>query len=101
MMVEIARVAVGTVARIDAVPITLDVVCRTTGMGFAAVARVTKERWIACSLLDQISFGLAPGASVLQGSRRWRGRCGRRQHVARRLPMAPPGEFDERSLPLT
>ncbi len=61
---EIARVAVERVARIDAVPTILDVVCRTTGMGFAAVARVTKERWIACSLLDQISFGLAPGGEL-------------------------------------
>ena len=63
-MDEIARAAVETVARIDAVPTILDVVCRTTGMGFAAVARVTKERWIACSLLDQISFGLAPGGEL-------------------------------------
>ncbi len=61
---EIARVAVERVARIDAVPTILDVICRTTGMGFAAVARVTKERWIACSLLDQISFGLAPGGEL-------------------------------------
>ncbi|WP_233553172.1 hypothetical protein [Teichococcus wenyumeiae] len=38
---------VAAVARIAAVPAILDVVCRTTGMGFAAVARVTEDRWIA------------------------------------------------------
>lgn len=47
--------------RIDAVPLILDVVCRTTGMGFAAVARVTEDRWIACRVLDAIAFGIAPG----------------------------------------
>ena len=45
-------------------PTILDVVCRTTGMGFAAVARVTSQRWIACSVLDQIAFGLKPGREL-------------------------------------
>ena len=52
------------IARIDAIPTILDVVCRTTGMGFAAVARVTEDRWIACSVLDKIDFGLTPGGEL-------------------------------------
>lgn len=36
-------------------------VCRITGMGFAAIARVTADRWIACQVADQIEFGLDPG----------------------------------------
>jgi hypothetical protein len=52
---------VAAIARIDAVPTILEVVCRTTGMGFAAVARVTEERWVACALRDEIAFGLEPG----------------------------------------
>jgi len=36
-------------------------ICATTGMGFAAVARVTEERWIACLVEDRIAFGLDPG----------------------------------------
>jgi GAF domain-containing protein len=36
-------------------------VCATTGMGFAAVARVTEHRWVACQVLDKIDFGLDPG----------------------------------------
>lgn len=55
---------VEAVARIDAVPLILDVVCRTTGMGFAAVVRVTEDRWVACSLKDQINFGLKPGEEL-------------------------------------
>lgn len=49
------------VGRIDAVRAILDVVCRVTGMGFAAVARVTEDRWIACGVKDNIAFGLEPG----------------------------------------
>ena len=54
------RADVENVSRIEAVPTILDVVCRTTGMRFAAIARVTDERWVACSVLDQIDFGLEP-----------------------------------------
>lgn len=39
----------------------LDEVCRSTGMGFAAVARVTEDRWIAAQVLDKIEFGLNAG----------------------------------------
>ncbi|GAB3542409.1 sensor histidine kinase [Spirosoma fluminis] len=49
------------VKQLSVVPGILDVICQTTGMGFAAVARVTEERWIACSVRDDIQFGLTPG----------------------------------------
>jgi signal transduction histidine kinase len=52
------------VANIAAVPTILEVVCRTTGMGFAAVARVTSDRWIACAVRDEIAFGLQPGGEL-------------------------------------
>ena len=38
--------------------------CKVTGMGFAAVARVTETRWIACSVQDEIAFGLAGGGEL-------------------------------------
>ncbi|CAO4181196.1 histidine kinase [Methylorubrum populi] len=60
---EVAK-AVGLVSRIEAVPTILEVVCRTTGMGFATVARVTKDRWIACEVRDEIGFGLKPGGEL-------------------------------------
>jgi len=49
---------------IAAIPTILDIVCRTTGMRFAAVARVTEDRWIACSVRDDIAFGLEPGGEL-------------------------------------
>jgi len=33
-------------------------------MRFAAVARVTEDRWVACSVLDEIDFGLKPGGEL-------------------------------------
>jgi signal transduction histidine kinase len=55
---------VAAIAGIDAVAAILEVVCRTTGMGFAAVARVTEDRWIACAVKDDIGFGLKPGGEL-------------------------------------
>ncbi len=52
------------IQQIDAVPHILEVVCRTTGLGFAAVARVTEERWIACEVRDEMGFGLAAGGEL-------------------------------------
>lgn len=33
-------------------------------MGFAAIARVTDDRWIACGVRDEIEFGLQPGGEL-------------------------------------
>ncbi len=46
------------VSQIPAIPTILEVICKTTGMGVAAVARVTEERWVACEVLDTVGFGL-------------------------------------------
>jgi K+-sensing histidine kinase KdpD len=55
---------VAKINSIEAVPSILQVICHATGMGFAAVARVTEGRWVACSVLDQIDFGLKPGGEL-------------------------------------
>jgi signal transduction histidine kinase len=55
---------IDAIGRVAAVPTILDVVCRTTGMGFAGVARVTADRWIACGVRDNIQFGLQPGGEL-------------------------------------
>lgn len=52
---------VEAVGRIPIVAQLLEVICRTTGMGFAAIARVTEDKWVACAVRDEISFGLLPG----------------------------------------
>ncbi len=59
---------VEAIQRIDAIPRILQVVCRTTGMGFSAVARVTEDRWICCASLDEINFGLGPGGELAIGT---------------------------------
>lgn len=55
---------IDAVQTIPAVTTILDVVCRATGMGFAAVARVTEDRWVACQVLDNIAFGLPAGGEL-------------------------------------
>jgi signal transduction histidine kinase len=55
---------VAAVQAIAVIPRLLDVVCRTTGLGFAAVARVTGQRWIACAVRDEIALGLEPGGEL-------------------------------------
>ena len=53
-----------SIGKIVAIPSILDTVCRITGMGFAAVVRVTDDRWIACGVHDEIAFGLKPGGEL-------------------------------------
>jgi len=55
---------VAAVGRIQAVPSLLRVLCETTGMGFAVVARVTDTSWTACAVQDDIAFGLLPGGQL-------------------------------------
>ena len=54
---------IDAISRVDSVVTILDVVCRTTGMGFAAVARVTDDRWITCALQDQIAGTITSGTT--------------------------------------
>lgn len=60
---ELAR----DIDRVNQIPIIttlLDVICQTTGMGFAAIARVTESRWITCTVRDDIQFGLVTGSEL-------------------------------------
>jgi signal transduction histidine kinase len=52
------------IKQIPIVPTMLEVICRATGMGFAAIARVTQDRWIACDVRDEIGFGLVSGGEL-------------------------------------
>jgi signal transduction histidine kinase len=52
---------IAKISSISAIPTILDVVSKTTGMGFTAVARVTEDRWITCASRDELAFGLKPG----------------------------------------
>lgn len=64
MLSEDLKADVLDVQRVQAVSSILEVVCRVTGIGFAAVARVTEDRWIACAVKDDIAFGLKPGGEL-------------------------------------
>jgi len=52
------------VRQISIMPTMLEVICQTTGMGFAAIARVTNDRWLACSVRDEVQFGLKAGGEL-------------------------------------
>jgi signal transduction histidine kinase len=55
-------IAVAAIGRIDAVPTLLAVLCETTGMRFAAVARVTEQVWTVCAVQDDLQLGIEVGA---------------------------------------
>jgi GAF domain-containing protein len=60
---DIAK-AVAAIGRIDAVPTLLGVLCETTGMRFAVVARVTGRIWTACAVQDDIQLGVKAGGQL-------------------------------------
>lgn len=53
------------ITQISAVSAILNVICKTTGMRFSAVARVTDEKWITCMAQDEIEFGLKTGDELV------------------------------------
>ena len=55
---------IATIGRINAVPAILQVICESTGLRFAAVARVTENSWTACAVLDTLGFGLKVGGEL-------------------------------------
>src|SRR6202030_969414 len=58
------QIDVENISRIPIIPSLFEVICRTTGMGFAAIARVTEDKWVACGVRDEILFGLEPGGEL-------------------------------------
>lgn len=56
---------ISTIAKVEAVPLILNMVKHVTGMRFAAIARVTETRWVACAVDDSIDFGLMPGGELV------------------------------------
>lgn len=51
-------------AESDLVGTILETVMLATNMRFAAVARVTADRWVACRTVDEVNFGLAEGDEI-------------------------------------
>ncbi len=48
----------------DLIGTILETILLATNMRFAAVARVTAERWVACRTVDEVNFGLAEGDEI-------------------------------------
>lgn len=56
------------IARSGIVGTILETVMLATNMRFAAVARVTTDRWVACRAVDEVNFGLLEGDEIEIGS---------------------------------
>jgi signal transduction histidine kinase len=52
---------VAAIQAIGAVPTILETVAAITGLGFVCIARVTKDSWTTCAVLDKLNFGLKVG----------------------------------------
>lgn len=55
---------IALVSHLASVPTILRLICKNTGLGFAAVAKVTDVEWTACAVHDTIGFGLLPGQAL-------------------------------------
>ncbi|MCK9817025.1 GAF domain-containing protein [Pseudomonas sp. MAFF 302046] len=56
---------IATIAEIEATSDILTQVTRLTSLRFAAIAKVTEQRWIACAVHDELHFGLGPGDELM------------------------------------
>lgn len=63
-MTDDIQADIEAVSQIPLIDTLLDVVVQTTGLGFAAVARVTDKQWVACAVNDKAGFGLSPGSEL-------------------------------------
>jgi signal transduction histidine kinase len=52
---------VAAIQAIGAVPTILETVAAITGLGFVCIARVTRDSWTTCAVLDRLNFGLKVG----------------------------------------
>ncbi|SMC77432.1 GAF domain-containing sensor histidine kinase [Primorskyibacter flagellatus] len=53
-----------TILSSETIGVILETVMLATGTRFAAVARVTQDRWVACRTVDEINFGLQAGDEI-------------------------------------
>jgi signal transduction histidine kinase len=52
---------VAAIQAVGAVPTILETVAAITGLGFVCIARVTRDSWTTCAVLDKLDFGLKVG----------------------------------------
>lgn len=61
-----------TTERIAALPAMLEIICRVTSLGFAAVSRINDDAWKVCSVKDDVGFGLRENDVFRFGTVPWR-----------------------------
>ncbi len=59
--IQLTDAEVAAIAEVEATSNILRLMTRLTSLRFAAIARVTDQRWIACAVHDEIQFGVTPG----------------------------------------
>jgi GAF domain-containing protein len=59
--IQLTDAEVAAIAEVEATSNILQLVTRLTHLRFAAIARVTDRRWMACAVHDEIHFGVGPG----------------------------------------
>ena len=67
-MDELKANDVALVQSITAVPTIMRVIAESTGLRFVCVARVTKDSWTTCAVLDALGYNLAPGDELVLSS---------------------------------
>ena len=55
---------IAAIQAIGAVPTILETVATITGLGFVCIARVTRDSWHACAVLDKLGLGLEVGGEL-------------------------------------
>ena len=61
---NLTSVELAVISEIEATSSLLKLVTRLTGMRFAAIAKVTDSRWVACAVRDEVQFGVEPGQEL-------------------------------------
>ena len=61
---ETICVGIRDLNKFSAISSLLEVVCRVTGLQVAIIAQVTEAQWVACSVRDEMSFGIMPGDTL-------------------------------------
>lgn len=63
-MTDEIQADIEAVSQIPLINTLLDVAIETTGLGFAAIARIIDKQWIVCAVKDSVGFGLLPGREL-------------------------------------
>ena len=59
--IQLSAAEVAAIAEVESTSDILRLMTRLTHLRFAAIAKVTDQRWVACAVDDEIHFGVGPG----------------------------------------